>query len=71
MCVCVCSYNVNTARCIVLLYALHCTVYTEQSIYVVYIVNICIYIYMLYIIYYKYGSMIVFADGQYRGVWLI
>ena len=34
VCVCVCGYNVNTARCIVLLYALHCTVYTEQSIYI-------------------------------------
>ena len=43
--VCVCGYNVNTARCIVLSYALHCTVYTEQSIY------IYIYICSLYSLY--------------------
>ena len=50
---CVCGYNVNTARCIVLSYAFHCIVYTEQFIYIcsLYSLYIYIYTYILYILY--------------------
>ena len=63
---CVCGYNVNTARCIVLSYAFHCIVYTEQFIYIyVYIVYIYIYIY-LYVIYIIYIYIYIYTnfDGQ-------